>query len=291
VTELATNLSKHAGGGEILIGPSLTSDGPCVDVIAIDKGPGMQVEACLADGFSTAGTRGTGLGASKRQSTTFDSWSAPAQGTAIHIRVCPGRAVYKAKQTIPWAALVRPLEGEEACGDAVAVRENDKHFVALVADGLGHGVFAADAANLATETFRKSNAFDAENLAAGIHAALRATRGAAIGIASMDLSRRISTFCGIGNISGTLSSSGQSKRLTTMNGTAGLVARKTQGFQYPFAPDTLLIMHSDGLSGSWSLEKYPGLAQATPMLIASVLYRDFGKSRDDASILVARMSA
>ena len=256
ITELATNLLKHAGGGEILIGPSLTSDAPGVDVVAIDKGPGMQVETCLTDGFSTAGSGGTGLGASKRQSTTFDVWSAPAMGTAIHVHVGQGRAAYKAKQTIPWAALVRPLAGEDACGDAVAVRESGENFVALVADGLGHGAFAADAANLAVDNFRQTQSFEAEDLAARIHAALRATRGAAIGVATMALPRRISTFCGIGNIAGTLSSSGQSKKLTTMNGTAGLVARRIQGFQYPYARDTLLIMHSDGLSGSWS--SWPG---------------------------------
>jgi anti-sigma regulatory factor (Ser/Thr protein kinase) len=291
VTELGTNLSKHAGAGEILIGPSLTSAVPCVDIIAIDKGPGMQIDACLADGFSTAGTQGTGLGASKRQATTFDVWSVPALGTAIHIRVCPGRTLYKAKQTIPWSAVIRPLAGEEACGDAATVRESAECFAVLLADGLGHGALAADAANLAAETFQRAHSFEAEDLAAQVHAALRATRGAAIGITTMDLATHVATFCGIGNISGTLSSAGQSKRLTTLNGTAGLVARRIQGFQYPFVRDTLLIMHSDGLSGSWSLEKYPGLAQSTPMLIASVLYRDFGKARDDASIFVARITS
>jgi anti-sigma regulatory factor (Ser/Thr protein kinase) len=290
-TELSTNLSKHASGGEILIGASPTSEGPCIDIVAIDKGPGMDVDACLTDGFSTAGTQGTGLGATKRQATTFDAWSAPALGAAIHVRVCPGRAPYKPKQTIPWAAVVRPLAGEDACGDAVSVRESGGYFVALSADGLGHGGLAADAANLAVDTFAQARSFEAAELAADIHAALRATRGAAIGVTIMNLTTRISTFCGIGNIAGALNSSGATKKLTSMNGTAGLVARRIQGFQYPYTRGALLIMHSDGLSGSWSLERYPGLAQATPMLIASVLYRDFGKTRDDASILVARLTA
>jgi hypothetical protein len=50
-------------------------------------------------------------------------------------------------------------------------------------------------------------------------------------------------------------------------------------------------MHSDGVSASWNLDRYPGLAARSPMLIAAVLYRDFGKDRDDASILVARLDA
>src|SRR5580698_3762851 len=108
-TELATNLSKHGGGGEILIGASLDSKEPCVEILAVDKGPGMDVDACLADGFSTAGSQGTGLGACRRQATTFDAYSADGFGTAIHIRVCAGRKPYKSKQHISWGAVVRPL--------------------------------------------------------------------------------------------------------------------------------------------------------------------------------------
>ncbi|HEY1614693.1 MAG TPA: SpoIIE family protein phosphatase [Rhizomicrobium sp.] len=288
-TELATNLSKHAGGGEILVGASLDSQTPCVEILAIDKGPGMDIEACLADGYSTAGSQGTGLGACRRQATTFDAYTASGFGTAIHIRVCSGRTPYRSKQTIPWGAVVRALAGEDVSGDAVAVRESGEDFVALVADGLGHGPFAADAAHHAADTFQQSVSADAEELVESIHASLRATRGAAIAVANMNVAKRLATFCGIGNISGSLISLGQTKRLTSLNGTAGLVARRVQGFQYPYENDTLLILHSDGLSSSWNLEKYPGLAQKAPTLIAAVLYRDFGRARDDASILVARM--
>lgn len=288
-TELATNISKHAGGGEILVGASLDSRDPCVEILALDKGAGMEIDACLADGFSTAGSQGTGLGACRRQATTFEAYSAAGLGTAIHIRVCPGRKPYTSKQHTPWGAVVRALAGEEVSGDAVAVRESGEDFVALVADGLGHGTFAADAAHHATDTFRQTISSDAEDLIASIHASLRATRGAAIAVTNMNVGKRIATFCGIGNISGSLNFSGQIKRLTSMNGTAGLVARRVQAFQYPYENDALLIMHSDGVSSHWNLEKYPGLAQQTPMLIAAVLYRDFGKPRDDASILVARM--
>src|SRR5271154_6759271 len=63
-TELATNLLKHAGHGEILLGWSENASVPCVELIALDQGPGMaDVEGCLADGYSTAGSQGTGLGA------------------------------------------------------------------------------------------------------------------------------------------------------------------------------------------------------------------------------------
>ena len=63
-TELAKNLLRHAGGGQMVLQWRDAAPSPALDVFAIDRGPGMaDVGACLRDGFSTAGTPGTGLGA------------------------------------------------------------------------------------------------------------------------------------------------------------------------------------------------------------------------------------
>src|SRR5687768_15653227 len=59
-TELATNLSRYAQAGQMLIGA--TSDNR-LEIIAVDKGPGMDVQRCMEDGFSSGGTPGNGLGA------------------------------------------------------------------------------------------------------------------------------------------------------------------------------------------------------------------------------------
>ncbi len=46
-------------------------------------------------------------------------------------------------------------------------------------------------------------------------------------------------------------------------------------------------MHSDGLGTHWDLDGYPGpAAQRHPALIAGVLYRDFARGRDDATVIV-----
>ena len=86
-TELANNLLLHAGGGELLIqtlGPTIR---PRVELLAIDRGPGMSdVARCLTDGYSTAGTPGTGLGAVRRLASEFDIYSAPGEGTVVMAR-------------------------------------------------------------------------------------------------------------------------------------------------------------------------------------------------------------
>src|SRR5262245_39167676 len=71
-TELATNLMKHAGGGEIAIGSFDDSEGKGLELLALDKGPGIaNVQNALADGHSTAGSAGTGLGAAHRAASVF----------------------------------------------------------------------------------------------------------------------------------------------------------------------------------------------------------------------------
>ena len=74
-----------------------------------------------------------------------------------------------------------------------------------------------------------------------------------------------------------------------MNGTVGHSVAKIQQFSYPWEKNSALIMHSDGLTTRWNVELYPGLASRHPALMAAVLYRDFSRKRDDATILVSRI--
>src|SRR5262249_6232612 len=92
-TELATNLIKHGGGGEILAGAYKDKDGSGIEVLALDQGPGMaNVQACLADGYSSAGTQGNGLGAVIRQSRFVDIASWSGVGTAVLTRIEAGKS-------------------------------------------------------------------------------------------------------------------------------------------------------------------------------------------------------
>jgi hypothetical protein len=62
-------------------------------------------------------------------------------------------------------------------------------------------------------------------------------------------------------------------------------------FSYPWADGALLIMHSDGLGSRWQIERYPGLSDRHPALVAGVLYRDWSRGRDDVTVVAARPPA
>ena len=125
-----------------------------------------------------------------------------------------------------------------------------------------------------------------------IHAGLQATRGAAVAVVSLDFAANRAVFSGIGNIAGLVTAGGQTRRFVSMNGIAGHSAERLREFIYPCeGPGLVLVLHSDGLSTNWSFDRYTGLMARHPALIAAVLYRDAGRSRDDATVLVLKKAA
>jgi hypothetical protein len=161
----------------------------------------------------------------------------------------------------------------------------------MIADGLGHGPFAAEASEQAGKLFEEQAFGEPATFIGNAHRAISGTRGAAIAAGKASSSGKTLRYAGVGNIAGTLCSAVESRGLVSHNGTVGLQVRKVQQIDYPWPDRGLLIMHSDGLQSRWSLENYPGLLTCHPAVIAAVLYRDFVRGRDDVTVAVVRMNA
>jgi anti-sigma regulatory factor (Ser/Thr protein kinase) len=289
VTELATNLIKHASEGEILIRPIASGASLGAEIIALDRGPGIaNLSRCFRDGYSTAGSPGTGLGSIARLAADFDIHSIPGKGTAVFAQVWPRAKRIEKNQGLEFGVVSLPKSGEEVCGDGWSCEALADKSLCLVADGLGHGVHAAAAARRAIEVVTEHRDKTPSEIIERAHEALRSTRGAALAVAQIDYARNLIHFCGIGNIAGAIVTGDAARQLVSLNGTAGLEARKITEFDYPWSSQSTLIMHSDGLQNRWNLQLYPGLAQRHPSLIAAVLYRDYNRGRDDVTVLVAK---
>ena len=288
-SELGSNLAKHARDGELLVQPLFDSRGEAsgIEILTVDKGPGVP-DMAHRDGYSTAGTLGHGLGAVARQADQFDIYT-HSSGTVMSARLWRERHSPAALPRYDLGIVHVSKPGEDVCGDAWDWRQRDSRLALFVADGLGHGLHAHEAATLATSVFAAGHEQPPGQLITDLHAALRSTRGAAVAMLTVDLERGIAAFAGLGNITGLmLLPSGGRRNMVSHNGTAGHSAFRIQEFSYPIPPQTTIIMFSDGLSTHWDLSTYPGLAQRPPSLIAGVLYRDFSRRRDDVTILVAR---
>lgn len=291
ITELGTNLVKHTQAGGKILANVLERNGISgVELLSLDKGPGIRnMNDALRDGYSTAGSPGTGLGAIKRLASSFDFFSIPDVGTVLLVRLWFGPVPEHPKgDPLDVGALRLPYPGEEICGDSWARTRVDQRDLLLVSDGLGHGLKANEASEEAVRTFLGSAHLSPTDMLATLHTALRSTRGAVAAVAEIDHARGSFQFAGVGNISGMLLAPGKTHGLISHNGTLGQDSHRIQAFSYPWTDDTIMIMHTDGLSQRWNLERYPGLERKPAILIAGVLYRDLDRGRDDVAVVVAR---
>jgi anti-sigma regulatory factor (Ser/Thr protein kinase) len=296
VTEACTNLLKHAGSGEILITAypaERAGDENWLEMLALDRGPGMgDLNRCLRDGFSTGNSPGEGMGAIVRLSSASDFYTAPEKGTAVLARwsgkfEVPRQTVNLAKFVIGGVNVPKP--GEAVCGDSWGAEQSEGQTTILVADGLGHGLDAHSASREAVRMLHVNPGLAPKALAERVHHALRSSRGAAVAIARIDTQNGRLDYAGVGNISGQIASSSKTNQhLVSSNGTAGHQAQGIREFTYAWPEDALLVLHSDGLATSTALSSYAGLATREPSLIAGVLYRDFNRGHDDATVVVAK---
>ena len=294
VTELGTNLARHAQQGQLLLAPHAGAGGDAIEVLSLDGGPGMaDVKGCLEDGYSTSTTPGNGLGAARRLADDFALFSAVPHGTVIMARVARNRDAYRATPATRFShsGVSIAALGETRCGDTWSVVQQEGVAAVMVADGLGHGP-DAEAAALALRAVFEATPFavPSETLQRA-HTALRTTRGAAAAVAQLDADADSVNFCGTGNIAGRLVSGIEGRTLVSQNGTVGLQVPQLQDVDCAWAEHAILIMHSDGIVTRWDFRTTPGLLQCDPAVIAGWLIRDHLRGRDDATIVVVRRAA
>ena len=288
ITEAGTNVVKHARDGMVLLRALGHSGEWAVEALVLDRGAGIRdLALSMRDGHSTAGTPGGGLGALSRMTQALEVFSLPGKGSALRFEIRSRAISPPPPAAVLVGAVCVPKPGESACGDAWTLVEERGRYVLAVIDGLGHGIHAAAAAHIAIDvTQRHASHSSAAEMMQRLHAALRSSRGAAGAVAVLEPGRESGTFCGIGNISCTLRTRRETRKLVSHNGILGHRSRSTHEYAFAFPADGTLIAHSDGLNTHWQLDAYPGLERHHPALIAGVLYRDHARGSDDATCVV-----
>ena len=286
-TELATNLAKHAQQGALVVTSYVTSGTGRLQLMAVDRGPGIEdLEACVRDGHSTAGSPGTGLGALGRMATVFEMFSTPGKGTVAIAEMRQRSAASDAASSWSVGAVCVPYPGERVCGDAWGFIGDASAATVAVCDGLGHGPAAAAAAAAAKEARRDGPRDGPRAVVERMHSALRPTRGAAAAVAT--LTAQSVRYCGVGNICASIVGPGRTHALVSHAGTLGHSAQRVAEFDYPWTASSTLVLHSDGISAHWKPEDWPGLWVRDPAIVAGALYRDRTRGNDDATVVVVR---
>ncbi|MFJ8821881.1 ATP-binding protein [Streptomyces sp. NPDC102467] len=280
-SELAGNLLRHAVGGAVYV--QRHPQGGGIDVIAIDRGPGMaSPDRSMVDGYSTAGSLGAGMGAARRLADELTLRTLPGVGTLICARFhAPGAVPARADVGL----LCLPLRGEEECGDSAAVADAPGGRTALVVDGLGHGAEAAEASAAAVRVFHEGPERPLPELLTAMDRALRGGRGAAVGL--LRLRPGSAEHCGIGNVRLLLvGHDGVGSRAVGQPGVVGWNMPRPLPRSLPMPETSAAVLHSDGIAARWADTATPFLLGLPPRLLAAALGHGHRSARDDATALV-----
>jgi len=291
VTEAATNLVRHARGGEIILIPRAEGEAARFGVIVLDDGPGLSdIQAAMTDGYTTAqgGERGLGggLGAIARMSDAFDIYSDP-KGTTLAITI--GKLKQDLGKALEAVGLIVPKPDFSEGGDAFGLRLEARHTMIMLMDVLGHGPAAAVEAKKGVEAFERSTGASLEATAAEISAALSGGRGAAALLVELPHTAGKLRAMSLGNVRGEiLSPDGARHGIPSTPGIVGASAKQPRVTEHNWPAEGMLVLSTDGLRGSERVPEPSSLFFREPMTIAATLYKRRRRGTDDCGVVVAR---
>jgi anti-sigma regulatory factor (Ser/Thr protein kinase) len=296
--ELASNIVKHGGGrGFIQV---WAQPGPTLDLFALDYGCGIaNVEAAMADGYSTTRTLGKGLGSVVRLSDVCDIYSRVPNSTPM--RKWHGSAVLarffqdKQDRKTPGGGIgmySRSLADERHNGDRIFIYRDRVCMRWLHADGLGHGVMAQEAtAPLGGALLTGESPVGVLRIA---DAQLQKTRGAVALAGELRYEKATVEIAGVGDLHAhilDLDDPDGKEQLVFAPGILGREHKQPREYRSWFNRRGLVITASDGIRRNWDAGTFPGLFAHDPQLIAYMLGNIMGRLSDDQSLLVASATA
>jgi len=192
---------------------------------------------------------------------------------------------------VDWGVAQITLEGETACGDSYLVGAHPDGLLIAVVDGLGHGAEAAAAAQAAVAILGEHLQEPAISLLNRCHEALKPTRGAALSLASFNVTYGTMTWLGVGNVEGVLLRADKEavpvqENVMLFPGVAGHQLPVLRAVVTPVYPGDLLIFFTDGIRQDFLSE--PPIPGHSPQRIADRICARYRKGTDDALVLAAR---
>lgn len=288
-TEIFTNQRKYARNtGFIQIWESHESDAG-IDLFAMDYGPGIpDITEAFADGYSSSGTMGKGLGTVKRFSDYCDIYSIHENendvwhGVAVWSRFLVSKT--KQQSALDVGYFLRAYQDSDDNGDAIYVKHLPSGVRWWHMDGLGHGKEAAltvqGMGSMLDNDSTVEMRFDA------LDHRLRGGRGAVAILAEIDVAQAKVIVSGVGDMNAWLVCNGEKRSFNFSPGILGHKYRQIETAESWFPAHALMITASDGIRSSWGLSTLPGLWRKHPQFIALMMGYLLGRSTDDNSILV-----
>ena len=200
-------------------------------------------------------------------------------------------SAHSVARLIDWGAAARACRGESESGDAFLVKPTPHGVLIGVADGLGHGTQAADAARIALGTAGVHASDSLTEIARLCHLALRGMRGAALTLASIDGPTSRLTWLGVGTVAGVLLRAGAGLARESLLLRGGVLGQRVPGlttFSLPISAGDTLVFTTNGVRWHPDSGSIPWNA---PGAVARRLLDENAIATDDALVVVVRYRA
>ena len=195
-----------------------------------------------------------------------------------------------AEEILAHSSTIRPCLGERVSGDAVVVRPLEGGLFAAIIDVLGHGPEAHELAVDIDAYLTRYCSSDVSGLMKRLHAHLKGSRGAAVGLCAFDAHAGRIVYTGIGNT--VIRRFGEAEtRLVSQDGVLGQNMRTPRPQTLDLQAGDLVVLYTDGVRDRFSSDEYPAIFDHSPEEVARTLVRRFGKDHDDAACIAVRYGA
>jgi len=188
---------------------------------------------------------------------------------------------------LDWAFASRRYEGEIESGDLHLVRPSREGALVAMADGLGHGAEAAEAARLAMDIVERTAEEPLAFIMRACHQAIVATRGVVMSLARFDPAGWLFTIS-VGNVEGVVLRADPEQRrewLVSQSGALGHALPTLRERSMPVAPGDVLALATDGIRPTFPDHIRHG---ERPQDSVDRVLAACAKGTDDALVLVAR---
>jgi phosphoserine phosphatase RsbX len=195
--------------------------------------------------------------------------------------------------SLVWAAASRSkIEGVQS-GDGYLVRRIGSSVILAVADGAGSGGEAAHATDICLRALSGTASADLNTLFAEAHRACKHTRGAALGIALIDVSTRQMNWAAVGEVDGLLlrrlaSASDRRPAIIQRGGTLGHHLPKVISHPDVIETGDTIIMTTDGIRSAFRADI---VSEKGVEALADHILQVHGRNNDDSLVLVAKVGA
>ena len=183
------------------------------------------------------------------------------------------------------------LPGDGESGDQHLVYCSQTGILVAAVDGIGHGREAASAAKAAIDILRNGIGEPILSLVAKCHENLRSTRGVVMSVASVEVTKGLMTWLGVGNVQGVLvradRKNGAQETLLLRGGVVGDQLPQLQAAVLPVAKGDLLVFATDGVRTDFTRTLSP---LENPQRAADRILKSFSNGSDDALVLAMRIT-